>query len=140
LKKFVVTSVIVIVALSAWLVNARLERAKHESETAQARREAAHRAALAPYQHNLPIGTPRADVDKYLASIRAIPATAPGELPTSGRSYQVLIGEEPGDSFACDRWNVYVVMEFKSASDSRDIPLPADTLQRIHIEQAGHCL
>ena len=38
------------------------------SKLAQARRETAYRAAVEPYQRDLPVGMPRADVEKYLAS------------------------------------------------------------------------
>jgi hypothetical protein len=140
LKKLVAVSAIVIVGLLAWLVHMRIERSGRESATAYARREAARQDALAPYQRDLPTGTARADVDRYLASRNQTPITVRGKQSRDVPSYQVLLGEEKGDGFACDRWNIYVVMEFKPLGGSREIPLPSDSLQRIYIEQVGHCL
>ena len=131
MKRIVAFIAIAVVVLSAWLVHSRLERS---------RREVAHRAALAPYQRDLPIDISRADVDKYLASIKATHLTGWDKEPADGPSYLVLLGEEPGDGFVCDHWNIYVSLKFKSSSGSRERPLPSDTLREIHIEQIGHCL
>jgi len=133
MKIIVVAIAISVVALSAWIVYSKLERSRHESLAANALREAAHRAALAPYQRDLPIGTSRADVDKYLISKHVNFSGVPGREPSDAASYEVDLGEEPGESFVCDRWNVYIRLDFKSA-------LPYDTLQEIRIEKIGHCL
>ena len=127
LKKIVVAIAIAVVVLSAWLVHSR-----RESLAAHARREAAHRTALAPYQRDLLIGTSRMDVDTYLASKNVKYSTLPGQ-GSDGPSYEVSLGEEPGDGFVCDRWSVSILFEFKMA-------LPSDTLREIRIQEIGHCL
>ena len=133
MKKIVAALTIAVVALSAWMVYSKLERARRESHAEHARREAAHRAALAPYQRDLPVGTSREDVDKYLISKHVKFSGVPGRGPADAASYEVYLDEEPGDGFACDRWYVYILLEFKMA-------LPFDTLREIRIQEIGHCM
>jgi hypothetical protein len=137
LKKIVAAIAIVVVVLSVWLVHSRLKQAKRES---WARRDAAHRAALAPYLRDLPLGTSRADVDRYLASKNVRHFTVWGDRDTDGASYELSRSEEPGDGFACDRWYVSIGLEFKSSGGSRELALPSDILREIHTKQIGHCL
>jgi len=135
LKKIVAVIAIAVVAISAWLVHSR-----HKSLAAQARGDAAHRAALAPYLRDLPLGTSRADVDRYLDSKNVTRFTVWGDGVTDGASYELSRSEEPGDGFVCDRWNVSIALEFKSSGGSRELALPSDILREIHTKKIGHCL
>ncbi len=91
------------------------------------------RTALIPYQRDLPIGMSRDDVDKYLIFKHVNFTGVPGREPSDAASYEVYLGEEPGESFVCDRWNVYILFEFKMA-------LPSDTLREIRLQEIRHCL
>jgi hypothetical protein len=140
LKKVIIASAVIIIALFAWLVSMKLERERRELKTILARRDAAHRTALAPYLHDLPLGMSRADVDRYLASKNMTHFTVWGDRATDGASYELSRSEEPGDGFACDRWYVSIGLEFKSSGGSRELALPSDILREIHTKQIGHCL
>jgi hypothetical protein len=97
------------------------------SKIAQARRETAYRAAVEPYQRDLPVGMPRADVEKYLAS-RHVEYHA-ASYREGYTTYELKIGEDPGN-LVCEAWQVYIALEFNSS----------DKLAEVHIRKTGTCL
>jgi len=119
MRKFLALAALVIIVGSVWLIH---------SKVAHARRETAYRAAIAPFQHDLPIGTSREEVKKYLDSHKlAYYPRRSGE--NEGVTYEIKIGEEPGN-VVCEPWNIYVALEFS----------PGDALQEVHIRKIGTCL
>lgn len=140
MKKIVIGAAISAVVLSVWLTHSKLERSKRESRVVQEQREAAHQAMLAPYQNDLRIGITRAEVDRYLALKNVTHSTRRGERPSDGACYEVSAIEEPGDGLACDRWSVFVALEFTSSGGSREVAQPSDVLRQISIKGIGHCL
>jgi membrane-associated PAP2 superfamily phosphatase len=119
MKKFVVIVAAVVVCVLAWLIFAKVQ---------QHRRQAAYMAALAPFQHALPIGTSRVSVEEYLHAngVRYNAVEYGGER---NWTYQVKIGEESG-SLVCDPWQVYVAMEFD----------PTNRLKDVRLSKVGTCL
>jgi len=83
------------------------------------------------YQLDLPIGTPRAQVRKYLDSHKVQYNEWRGEI-------SVHLGDEP-DVFPCDRWDVYVSLEFDHAQDKPESTL-LDKLTKVSLKRVGHCL
>jgi hypothetical protein len=70
----------------------------------------------------------RADVETYLHA-KNIAYNAVQLGGGEGWTYAIKVGEEPG-SLICNRWNVYVALEFSSA----------DALNEVHIRKIGKCL
>ena len=130
---FIAFGAVSVIVLGVALAYLRYERWQRESQAAWARSDAAEKAALAMYRRDLPIGTPRAEVDRYFVSKNIAHFTLPGERPTDGGSYEVRLPDEPGDGLVCNRWTVSISFEFKVA-------LPDDTLREIHIKRIGTCL
>lgn len=97
------------------------------SKIVQARRDAAYRAAIAPFQRDLRLGMTQTEVKKYLDSrqLKYFPVKFGG---SDGWTYEIKIGEDPS-SLICD-WDVYVALEFG----------PDDNLKLIHIRKEGTCL
>jgi glycosyltransferase involved in cell wall biosynthesis len=106
----------------------------HSKKIAQARREAAYQASLAQFQSDLPSGTSRAEVEKYLHSrgmeyqrwftLRVVtpnpnnpraPVTASHEYGDA-ESDLVDIGRDPGD-LACNYWVVDIILEFDRSGE-----------------------
>jgi len=50
----------------------------------------------------------------------------------------VHLGDEP-DVFPCDRWDVYVSLEFDHAQDKPESTL-LDKLTKVSLKRVGHCL
>jgi hypothetical protein len=48
----------------------------------------------------------------------------------SNNSYWISIGEEPGDGLVCNRWWVYIAVDFSATDD----------LASVHLQKIGHCL
>jgi hypothetical protein len=92
---------------------------------AQARRDSAYRAAIAPFERDLHVGMRKADVEQYLDSRHA--QYYPVASEKDGITYEIKIGEE--DGLICE-WAVYVAVEFGST----------DTLKLVHIKKEGTCL
>ena len=101
------------------------------AERVRADREVTFQAELAQYQRVLPIAMPRSEVRKYLVSRNVSFAENRGEIT-------VNLGDEP-DVFPCDRWGVYLSLEFGQARPGSD-PSPADLLGSISLKRIGHCL
>jgi len=118
-SKFVVGLVVLIVASSAWFVYSKI---------AEARRESTYREALIPFQHDLQVGMSRMDVERYLKT-RNTDYHAVRYGGSGADTYEIKIGEDPGGLF-CERWTVYVALEFSAAY----------TLREIHIRKIGTCL
>ncbi len=120
MKKIVALSVFgAAVLVSVWAIGSRM---------AQSRRESAYRAAIAQFQRDLPLGTPRDEVQKYLDSrnIRYFVAKRGG---TRVEAYEIKIGEDPG-GLVCEPWDVSVALEFGSS----------DALSQVHLRRSGTCL
>ena len=68
------------------------------SKVAEARREVAYRAAIAPFERDLRLGMNRAEVQSYLASRKVVyhPVRYGG---SDADTYEIEIGEEPGSLF-----------------------------------------
>jgi hypothetical protein len=107
------------VLVSVWLIG---------SKVAQERRDSAYRTVIAQFQRDLPVGTPKSEVKKYLDS-RNIQYFADERGGSRIEAYEIKIGEDPG-GLACEPWDVYVALEFSSA----------DVLRQIHIRRSQTCL
>lgn len=97
------------------------------SKVGQARRNSSYRAAVARFQSDLPLGTSKAEVRKYLDShnIQYYAATRGGSRV---EAFEIKIGEDPG-GLVCEPWNVSVALEFSSE----------DVLRQIRIKREGTC-
>jgi len=75
-----------VVLVSLWLIG---------SKVGQSRRYSAYKAAVAQYQHDMPIGTAKEEVRKYLNShnIQYYAATRGGMRVVA---FEIKIGEDPG--------------------------------------------
>jgi len=116
MKKGAVLVVFAVALVSGWL---------GYSKYMQTRREAAYRAAVAPFQRDLHVGTPRTSVETYFHS-----HSVQYNAIDNGHTYLVEIAQEPPGNFWCEPWRVYVAFEFGSA----------DTLNEVHIRKLGTCL
>jgi hypothetical protein len=119
MRKFITLVALGVIVGSVWLIH---------SKVTHARRESAYRSAIAAFQHDLPIGTTRAEVNKYLGA-RKVDYHLVRYGGSDGDTYEIKIGEEPGN-LVCEPWNVYVALEFSSA----------DILRDVHIRKIGTCL
>jgi len=82
-----------------------LELQSEAADRVRAEREPIFQARLARYQGALLIGATRADVLKYLQAQKV------AYLEDNQGNILVYIGEEP-DVFPCDRWGVYISLQF----------------------------
>jgi hypothetical protein len=96
------------------------------SSIRQARRDAAYRAAIAPFQRDLRVGMPEAEVKRYLDSrhVEYYPVRLDGK---DRLTYEIKVGRE--DSLICE-WNVYIALEFG----------PTNGLTEVHLRKIGTCL
>ncbi len=99
---------------------------------AQAQRDATYHGILSSYQRELHAGMTRVEVQLYLDSRRI-------SYLNDRNDYDVLIGEDPGDGLACDRWNVYVAFDF-NISPRESKASASDTLREIKLRKIGHCV
>ena len=118
-RKFIVLGLSLVAVFSAWLVY---------SNVSQARRDAAYRMAIVPFQRDLPLGMNRADVQEYLNS-RKVEYHAVRYGGSEAIAYQIKIGEEPGGLF-CKNWTVYIALEFTAL----------EKLREVHTRKIGTCL
>src|SRR5579864_4180909 len=102
-------------------------------KAAQARRDAQYSKVLGAYQQNLRPGMTRANVADYLRSHEV--SYAPIFWGGKAWAYAIRIGENPSSTWYCEKWTVYVGLEFDSASaDNPEIePLTNDTLREVHL-------
>jgi hypothetical protein len=98
------------------------------SKVAQSKRNSSYRTAIAQFQSDLPIGTAKEEVRKYLDShdIHYYAAKRGGNRI---EAFEIQIGDDPG-GFVCEHWSAYVALEFNSE----------DVLRQIHIKREGTCL
>lgn len=80
---------------------------------------------MGPFQRDLPVGTSRVEVKKYLNS-RSVSYHAIDD----GATYLVEIGEEPAGNLWCEPWTVNIAIEFGSS----------DEIHEVHIRKFGTCL
>jgi hypothetical protein len=118
MRRVVALGIALVALVSAGLIYSRL---------AQARRESAYRAAIEPFQRDLPVGMPRSDIEKYLDS-RHIEYHAASHHE-GYTTYEVKIGEDPGN-LVCEAWQVYIALEFNSS----------EKLMNVQIRKTGTCL
>src|SRR5882757_11180495 len=71
---------------------------------AQVKRDAVYQIPLAQFQRGLRLGASRSEVRKYLDSQNA--------QYSDTWDIAQKIGEDPGDSFVCDRWSVFIALKF----------------------------
>lgn len=71
----------------------------------------------------------RADVRKYLDS-QAVAYHAVRYGGNDADTYEIKIAEEPSHSLVCEKWIVYIALEFTAADKLRDL----------HIRKIGTCL
>jgi hypothetical protein len=133
MKKAVAVTAFAGILLAGRLVYARYEARQAEHRAAQAERDAAYQVLLAQFQRDLQLGIPRSGVKKYLDSRRVLYVT------DGNGDIRQKIGEEPGDGFVCNRWNVYVNFHFSSVQSELE-PSEFDNLSSIAIQKIGHCL
>lgn len=110
-------------------------RAKEAEAQAQAQRDAEYSKVLSGYEYKLNPGITRTEVKSYFESQKL--SYVPSGIDE--HSYWLLIGEEPGSGFVCDRWNVYIVFSFNTSAHAI-APSNADRLSEIKIQKVGHCL
>ena len=132
-KKVIAVGVFAGVLFSGWLVYVRHEARRAEARAAQVKRDAAYQVVLAQFQRDLQLGIPRSGVKKYLDS-RRVPFATYGNGDITNK-----IGEEPGDGFVCNRWNVYVDFHFSRVQGESEAS-EFDNLSSIAIQKIGHCL
>jgi hypothetical protein len=118
-KVIVFTAMGAVALVSVWLIGSRV---------AQSRRDFAYQKALSQFQRDLPLGTPKGDVKKYLDS-RDVRYFADKRGGSRIEAYEVTIGQDP-DSVVCERWDVYIALEFSSD----------DVLKQVRIRRTGTCL
>jgi hypothetical protein len=99
------------------------------SKITQNSREASYRVAIAPFQRDLHMGMPRAEVQKYLDS-RKVNYHAARYGGNEAETYEIKIGEEPSHSLVCEDWDVYIAFEFTAA----------DKLKYIHVIKLDTCM
>jgi len=120
MRKGLVVAVFLAVLGSTWLAYTKVT---------QSRRDASYRAAIAPFQRDLNLGMDRADVRKYLDS-HAVAYHAVRYGGNDADTYEIKIAEEPSHSLACEKWIVYIALEFTATDKLRDL----------HIRKIGTCL
>jgi|SRR5215472_3284495 len=109
MKRAIIGAIILIALGLGWIVHSRVRRSRQQMADA---------AVMAPLQHDLPVGTPRDVVKRYLDS-RGINF---GEVDQQSRlhpvgSYAVSLGPRSVDIF-CD-WNAFIVFDFQSSGNSK---------------------
>lgn len=103
-----------------------------------ARREAGFRAAITPLVRDLPQGTSRADVKKYLDSrgMQYQEVEWVSWRPTGWHAIAISLGPASGH-LGCT-WTAYVALEFASSGGSAEAePMPSDPLTQIRIRKIG---
>ena len=93
--------------------------------------ESGYETQLASYQQDLPVGMARSSVKAYLNSRKI-------SYNEWGGRISVSLGNEP-DVFPCDRWSVYVSLEFDHLQDKTEAT-PLDKLKSVSLKRLGHCL
>jgi hypothetical protein len=84
---------------------------------------------VAQMQHDLPVGTSRVEVKKYLEAHKIQYSDGPHLL--------INLGDVPGDGLVCGRWSGAISLEFRPiiARESNEAKL-----QNISLKKYGRCL
>ncbi|MBV9073297.1 MAG: hypothetical protein JOZ10_06675 [Acidobacteria bacterium] len=107
------------VVLAVWFAHAMDARAKQQHP---------RKSAAAPFQEALPLGTSRADVEKYLED-RGMRYSAAWDSTRGSWSEVVEAGK---DTARCGSQTIFVDLEFESSNPSADNkPDPADRLKHV---------
>ena len=119
-RRRVILAVILVAcsALAGWLLYSKLQ---------QTRRDNAYRATLAQFELDVPRGTPRYEVRRFLRA-KGLNYYSVHYTGQDEDTDEIVIGEDPS-TLVCD-WTVYVAFEF-----THD-----DRLSDIHIRKIGTCL
>lgn len=121
---------IIVIGLGIWFAHTR---------DVKARQQATHEAAVTPFQRDLPIGTSRADVEKYLQS-RGLKYSATWESGKRSWSDVVELEKQVDATGRCVSKSTLVSLEFNSSGQSaNDLPQPTDKLQHIYADNPGPC-
>ena len=128
--KRIVIIVVAVLAFSAAILYRRYEDRREKTSARLQAQFGVWDATLARLQHDLPVGTSRAEVKRYLDSEKF--------AYTEGDRVTVNLGQVPGDGFACDHWSAYLSFEFRSLGEAGR--LPDARLNRISLNRFGHCL
>jgi hypothetical protein len=118
-KRIVFIGVIGVVLNSAWFAYSKITAA---------RRETAYQKTVASYQHDLSLGTTRAEVQNYLEA-RKLDYHRVRVGGEEADRLQIQIATEPG-SLICEEWRVYVVLGFNTV----------DRLTDVRVSKMGTCL
>lgn len=117
MRKATAFALVAVMLVFAWFVYTKVS---------DKRREAAYTTKVAKFQRDLPLGTSRLEIGKYLDS-RNIEYREVHKSVTP--TYEIKIDETAGGLF-CASWNIYIDFEFTSS----------DTLREIHTRGDGRCL
>lgn len=122
----IIIAAVVLAVLAAWLIYSK------RSARAQIKRDAVYQAQLAQYKRDLRLGMSRSEVEAYLRA-RKIPYN---EI---NGDYDAKVGEDPSNSIFCEKWDVYIQMNFVQALRQTESS-PSDKLESIFIQRAGICI
>jgi hypothetical protein len=114
-RKIVPVVIVAAVTVAGYLVYDHIEHDRIDAAWAQ---------ELHQFERDLPVGTLRPDVEKYLDARRMFPRLR------NDRNYEVKIGEQAGDGLVCASWNVYLLIQFDST----------DKVSDIRLRKVGRCL
>jgi hypothetical protein len=120
MRKMTAIVLALVVGACAWVAYSKVK---------QHRRDAAYQAKIAPLKEALPNGMPMTAVSQYLNS-QGITYSAVRYGGQNNLTYEVKVGEEPGDHLVCERWMVYAAIEFSAD----------DKLTDVHLRKVGTCL
>jgi hypothetical protein len=130
-KRIVASIAVLAIAVSSLILYRRHQAQEAHLHAEWQAAELVWQESLKQYQHDLPIGTSRAGVRKYLDGQKA--------LYLDGHEIMVKIAEMPDPGPVCDSWYIYVSLAFARAQNrAEDSPL--DTLTGASIKRVGHCL
>lgn len=140
-KRSVRLAFVIILLGGAWLVWQAYST--HVKARRRRERDTAYAALLVPYRRDLRVGVTRAEVKKYLESrhIEYGEQCCGDDSSRGVWSYVVSIGQESADEWYCDRWLVFVSLEFIGSDRTPEMtPLPTDRFKEVKIRKIGHCL
>jgi hypothetical protein len=132
MKRFlaIAVGILVLLLVTATILYKRLE---HRRDLALAHMQAQFdvwHGTLQRLQHDLPVGTARAEVKRYLDSGRIV--------FNDGERITVNLGLVPGERFHLHYWSAHLSFEFRRLGEAR--LLPDAKLNNIYFKKFGHCL
>jgi hypothetical protein len=126
----IVVPILLVLVLLATILFRRIESKREIAEAHLQAQFGVWDAMLARLQHDLPVGTPRAEVKRYLDSEKF--------AYSEEARITVNLGRVPGDGFACDYWSAHLSFEFRRLGEAGK--LPDAKLNGISLKKFGHCL